>query len=285
MPIHCLASLALIVLLMSPSAADAQRVGFERSFASRATHLDIETDRGRIEVIAAGDGRIEVDGMVTVRAGWNVPANAMELARAVAANPPIEEQGHTVRIRIPSDGASRRALTLSYRVHVPAGTTVRSVSSSGATSVRGVKGRVTVRTQSGAIALAALADVDVASGSGAITVDGVSASLRAESRSSAFRLQDVHGALTVATQSGRVEASGVPGPWTISTGSGSVHLRISGPGCVLDASSRSGSIHVDPAIVDGTVEKRRIKGRVGEGGPPVEVRTGSGAIHVEAGAR
>lgn len=285
MRIAILFSALAVIDLAGPSIAAAQRVTFERTFEIGAPTLDIETDRGKIDVLAGEPGSIVVVGTVTVRVGWAVPADAEHLARAVAANPPIERSGDTLRIRIPDDGATRRAVTVSYQVRVPPGTRVRSVSESGETAIRGLTGDVHVRTQSGAIRLASLAAVDVASGSGAIDVDGITTRLQAESRSSGLRLRNVNGALTVTTQSGRVEASGAPGPWTISTGSSSVHLTIAREDFTLEASSRSGSLEVEGAAVDGSIQKRRIDGRVGRGGPLVKVTTGSGSIRLEVDSK
>jgi hypothetical protein len=277
--------IVLAVLALVPTTAAAQRVTFERTFEIGAPLLEIETDRGRIEVVAGEAGRVIVEGTVTVRVGWAVPADAERLASAVAAAPPIERDGNTVRLRPPAAADARRAVTVSYRLQVPPGTHLRSVSASGATAVRGLSGEVRVRTQSGAITLSSLTAVAVTTGSGAVDVDGVTGSLHAQSGSGGLRLHDVRGVMTVETQSGRVDASGTPGPWTISTGSSGVTLSIASADFTLEASSRSGSLRVEGARVDGTVEKRRVAGTIGQGGSLAKVTTGSGAIRVEVRAQ
>jgi hypothetical protein len=268
--------------LASAAPVSAQRVTFERTFdvSSQAT-IDVTTIRGKINVVAGEPGRIVVTGTATVRVGWDVPSNAEELARQVAAAPPIQRDGDIVRLGPPAEGAARRAVTVSYQVRVPADTRLTSTSESGATTVSGLTGNVTVRTQSGAIDLSSLGAVDVSSGSGAIDVVGVTGPLAAKTSSSTIRLRRVAGAATITTQSGRVDLEGMPGPWTITTGSSSVHLAIAGSGFTIDAESRSGSIDVAGAPVDGAVAKRKVAGTIGGGGQLVKVTTRSGAIRLK----
>ena len=104
----------------SASPALAQRFPFERSFdVTGPSALDVSTIRGKIDVTVGEPGRIVVVGTATVRVDWNVPSNAADLARKVAANPPIQLEGQTLRLRPPSDPADQRAVTVSYQVRVP----------------------------------------------------------------------------------------------------------------------------------------------------------------------
>src|SRR5262245_51584566 len=145
----------------------AQAFPFERSFdVPDGATLDVSTMRGKIDITVGEPGRIVVNGTATARFGWNILANAVEVARNVAADPPVQQVGQTIRLRVPDDPAIRRAVTVAYQVQVPANTKVLTVSESGATSVRGVSGEVEVRTQSGAIELSRLGgSVDVTTGS------------------------------------------------------------------------------------------------------------------------
>lgn len=303
----------------------AQRFPFERTFdVGAAPILDVATERGKIEVVAGERGRIVVRGVVTVRVGIDVPANALELAQELAAAPPVSKAGETVTLRPPTETADRRAVTISYQVQVPADADVRSGSDSGATSVSGIRGHVTVHTQSAAITLAALGGaVDVTTGSGAVAVDGsaglltvktsssgftgtklaalqlrttsgaVSAGLSGdgdvtvETGSGAIKLTGLRGALGVTTQSGRIQVDGAPGkPWTARTGSSSVELVVpSNAALSIDASSRSGNVVVEGAAVDGTVAKHKVTGSVRGGGPLIQATTESGAIRVRVGSR
>src|SRR5262245_48307199 len=122
-----------LVLAGAASPAAAQRVPFERTYQVGANAvLDVSTVSGKIEVTGGETVRVTVAGTATVRVGWNVPANALDIARRVAANPPVEQDGGTLRLRPPASDEEQRAITIAYQVTVPRGTTVKTQSDSGA---------------------------------------------------------------------------------------------------------------------------------------------------------
>ena len=309
----------------SASPALAQRFPFERSLEiTGPSKLDVSTIRGKIDITPGEPGRIIVAGTVTVRVGWNVPANALQLARKVADNPPIHREGQTVRLRPPAESEEQRAVTVSYQVRVPPDADVHLVSESGATTVRGVGRALSVRTQSSAIDLTGIAGpVTVTTGSGDVVVDDVAASLTVttsssritarsvagdlrvrtetgavdvtltgegdadvETGSSGIRLRGVRGGSVIATRSGRVSLQGVPQrEWLISTGSGGVDIAIeSSAPFSVDASTGAGSVKITGATVQGATSKRTVKGEVAGGGPLVKVATRSGSIVMQVGA-
>jgi DUF4097 and DUF4098 domain-containing protein YvlB len=309
-----------VSLIATP--ASAQRFTFERSFdMSSPSTIDVTTVRGKIEISVGSSDRVVVSGAATVRVGWDVPANAEELARKVAEAPPITRDGSTVRLRPPADARSNRAVIVNYQVKVPASTQVLATSDSGAIDVRGVAGRVTVRTQSGAIDLNQLgSSAAVHSGSGAVTVGGVQATLEVNTTSSAITARDVagslnartssgsvdaslrgqgdvdietgsssvtirgaRGAVSVITKSGKIQVQGQPGgTWRATTGSGAIGIDISHPPAVtVDATTGSGSVVVEGVTINGTASKRRVTGTIGAGGPPLFLNSRSGSIRIK----
>ena len=314
----------IAICVGSASPVLAQRFPFERSYdVSGPSALDVLTIQGKIEVSSGEPGRIVVVGTATVRVGWNVPANAADLARRVADNPPIQHEGQTVKLGLPSDAAEQRAVTVSYQVRVPPETEVTTTSESGATSVRGVSRAVVIRTQSGAIDVMQLkGTTGVTTGSGAVTADDVAGSLTVttsssgvtarsiagdlrvrtksgevevalsgegdadvETSSSAIRLSGIRGGVIVATESGHLTLKGVPRrDWMATAGSGSVDIiTASSAPFTLDASSGSGSVKVIGPTVQGSVSKRKVAGSIGGGGPLVKVAIRSGSIVIRVG--
>lgn len=316
-----------IVLLTSwaaPSLAFAQRFPFERTLqVSNAVKLDAATVRGKIEIRAGAPGRVVVSGTATVRIGYDVPANAADLARQVAASPPIEQSGDLIRLRIPADGAVQRAVTIAYRVEVPPDTEVQTSSESGETTVHGIAAPVNVRTQSGAITLGHIAGaVLVVTGSGAVVAEdiggdvsitttsssfrgaGIGAALRVRTQSgdvnaalhgggdvevqtgsSAIRLTGLGGALTAKTQSGRVTIQGTPiRDWSVTTGSSGIDVTLKpDSGFSLEAVSRSGAVVLEGIQLEGSAQKRTASGTVRGGGPRVHFDTRSGTIRIRLG--
>jgi DUF4097 and DUF4098 domain-containing protein YvlB len=303
-------AIAVVVLAIcgaAPSPAWAQRYRFERSFdvTERAT-LDVSTIRGEIDIAVGQPGRIVVAGAATVRVGWRTLVDAAERAQKVAANPPVRRDGNTIRLTPPPDDEDRQAMTVNYEVRVPPDSDVLTVSDSGATTVRGVGGRVTVRSQSGAIDVGDLGGTTrITTGSGSVRVEGSAGPLSVTTSSSAFngsalgshvyvrtqsgavdaslvgdgnvdietgssqiRVRGVRGGVKTTTQSGRTLVDGLPGrPWDISTGSGSVETTIDHrQGFRVEATTGGGSVKVEGATVQGSVGKRNVAGTIGPAG-------------------
>jgi DUF4097 and DUF4098 domain-containing protein YvlB len=241
---------------------------------------------------------------------------------AVAAAPPVRQAGDAVRVR-PPDEAARRAVTVSYRIRVPAGTRVVATTESGATSVTGVSEPVVVRSQSGAVTIADLAGsarvttgsagvsarrvrgaLDVTTGSGAITGRALGGALHARTSSgsieadwatpagadvrtasSSIELRGTAGPVAAESGSGHITVTGSPrAPWRITAGSGSVELAFPrDASATIDASSRSGSVTVRGADLQGTIGKHDARGTFGGGGASVRVTSRSGSIRIDVG--
>jgi Putative adhesin len=281
----------------------AQRYSFEQTIdVPVETALDIATTRGRIDVSAGEPGKVTVRGTVTVRVGLDVPLDAASIAKRLAANPPIQRENNTLRLRPPNGDAERRAVTIAYEVIAPKRARVDTRTDSGATSVRDVTGPVSVTTQSAAIDLRDLGgSVEIRTGSGSVTASNVGgdmnvstesssitlrnmkAGLRArtqsgavnaiftgkgdvdvETGSSAIDLSDVNGGLSATSNSGSMRISGVPtSPWRANTGSSRIDLAIHRDATfTLDARSDSSDVELDGFAVDGTTRKGVAAGNV-----------------------
>jgi hypothetical protein len=304
----------------------AQRFPFERAFdVGEVPIVEVVTNRGKVDVTVGAPGRIVVSGLVTVRLGWDVPSNAVELARRVAGNPPVVRAGDLLRLRTPVDDAERRAVIVSYQIQVPPNAAVTSTTDSGATAIRSVSGPVTVRTQSASIDLTELGgDAAVNTGSGVVRVDGVGGALTVMTGSSGFtgralrgavsvrtesgavdirlqgpgdvdvetgsslmRVRDARGGLIASTRSGSVTIEGSPGgDWKIFTGSSAIEITTpTGAAFTLDALTDSSSVRVDGDAFRGSISKRQAAGPVAAGGPTVRVNSRSGSIRMRVGAR
>ena len=94
--------------------------------------IDVSTTRGKINIRTGEAGHVVVSGAATVRLGLTTPSAAAELARKVAANPPIEQNENRLRLRSPLDPDERRATTVNYEIRVPPDARVIAASDSGA---------------------------------------------------------------------------------------------------------------------------------------------------------
>src|SRR5690349_2883359 len=193
-----LAAMLLITMAFASPAA-AQRVNFERSFDTpTAVTLDVSTLGGRIELRTGPPGKLVIRGTATVRVAFNVPADAPELAKQIAANPPIERVGGIIWLRPPAEPVQRRAVTLAYDVLVPPGTVVRARSDSGEIAATDLSANTTLRTQSGRIDVTSSgSDLEIVTGSGAVTIHGAAGALAVTTGSSAIGIRDARGAVRV----------------------------------------------------------------------------------------
>src|SRR5215831_407317 len=166
------------------------------------------------------------------------------------------------------------------------GSGVRAESGSGSIDVKSAKGNVFVRAGSGSIRATDIAGgFDGQTGSGNLVFEQVSqGSVRAETGSGGLELRNVHGSLQAHAGSGNIKADGDPsGSWVVHTGSGSVNLRFpQSASFELDAHTGSGSINLShPVTFQGYINRREVHGKVGGGGVPVQVETGSGSIAID----
>jgi hypothetical protein len=166
------------------------------------------------------------------------------------------------------------------------GSSVRAHTGSGNVDINGAKGSVYARTGSGSIhAMDVAGGFDGETGSGHLVLEqSAPGSVRAETGSGGLELRNVHGSLQAQAGSGDIKAEGdATGSWTVHTGSGSVRLHLpQNASFDLNAHTGSGSINLShPVTVQGTIARKEVHGKVGNGGVPIEVQTGSGSILIE----
>ena len=89
MSVRLSSAVAASLLIAVPALVSAQPLTFEKSLTVGASpSLDVSTGSGDVTVQAGAGSTLLVKGSVRVRTGSNVPSNAAELARQLAANPP-----------------------------------------------------------------------------------------------------------------------------------------------------------------------------------------------------
>jgi DUF4097 and DUF4098 domain-containing protein YvlB len=155
-------------------------------------------------------------------------------------------------------------------VSLPASSDVSAKSGDGSIDVERVAGHVQLRSGDGSIRGRMLGgDVEANTGDGSIRLDG---------KLTSVRVHTGDGSVTIHADTG----SSPGADWDIVTGDGSVTLEVpDGFGAELDAHTGDGGIHmrdVTLSNVAGKIGKNSLRGRLGEGGRAVRVRTGDGSI-------
>ena len=293
---------SLLAFLLLPLLLHARAEGhFDRTLSvSGAVSLDVTTGSGDITVKTGGSNQVVIHGTIHPSSWIFGDSDAVQ---KVQSNPPIEQNGNSIRIgyNLPDD--VKRHVSIEYEITVPGNTAVQAHTGSGNLDVAGVTSGVQAITGSGDIRLRDLGgQQQVHTGSGNIRAENVAAPFRAQTGSGdieanltgsgevdaltgsgTIHLRGINGSVQGRTGSGDIETNGnVSGPWQLRSGSGNVRLAVaSTTGFNLDLHTSSGSIHSDlPITVQGSMNPHELKGTVRGGGPTVEVSTGSGDVEI-----
>jgi hypothetical protein len=283
--------------------------------------LNLASSSGDINVHTGSSDSVIVSAKIHASNSWLFGGSAEDRIHQIEQNPPIEQQGNIIHIGRAQDRELFRNISIDYDVTVPAQTRLSSQTGSGDQTINGLQLPLTARTGSGNITVDGLgADAHITSGSGDLKIGTVKGSLTATDGSGNIRAQGVAGEINATTGSGDLEMHQVaPGNVRVGTGSGSIKLygikgglrAQAGSGDILaegqattdwqlgagsgnitlkmpaqasfniDARTSSGSLKVSPSVQGGTVSHNRVQGKVGNGGPLLDLHTGSGDIDVE----
>ncbi len=288
---------------------------------SGTVNLQVETGSGSIEVHRGGSGQVHVVGRIQASEWWGGGDAAARVKKIESNPPIQQsgndirighiddpELKHNISISyeltVPestqlhaSSGSGNEAIAdIAGPVDANSGSGgirisnigsgVRARTGSGDLDIESANGNVYARTGSGSIHARGIAGgFDGETGSGHLTLEQSSpGSVRASTGSGGLELRNVKGSLQAQAGSGDIRIEGeATGGWVVHTGSGSVNLRLP-QNASFDLSAHTGSGSIDlshPLTVQGSIGRHDVKGKVGAGGVPVEVQTGSGSIRIE----
>jgi hypothetical protein len=240
---------------------------FERTLSvAGLVDLDIRTGSGDVRVRVGPDDRVVILGLITAQERF-VGESAVERVGRVEKAPPIRQAGNMIRIGDTDDDPRYDNISITYELIVPANTQIASHTGSGDQVIGNVKGAVSARA-----------------GSGDIEIEGAGGGLDAEAGSGDIRASAVGGAVKVRVGSGSIDvAQTVSGEVDVRAGSGDVSVALPRDAAVT-LSLQTGSGSIDSALpvqFDEPRHRNRIEGVVRGGGTRVDIRTGSGSIHIQ----
>jgi len=242
-------NLGLLLLILGTCvwpAAASETGGFERTLkvSSGAITVEVSSGAGNITVNTGGNGQVHVVAKIHARDSW-FGLSAAEKIRRIEQNPPVEQQGDTIRIGRIEDRELTQNISIDYDVSVPAQTKLTSNTGSGDQTLRGLQLPLNAKT-----------------GSGNITVENSGASVHVSSGSGDLKINNVKGSVTASTGSGTIKGFGIGGEVNANAGSGNIEFE----------QVASGNARVETG--SGNVKLRGIKGGLW-------AQTGSGDIHAE----
>jgi hypothetical protein len=237
---------------------------FERTLqVSGTVELEVTSGSGNITVHQGGSGSVSISARLHANNGsWLFGSgNVDERIRRIEQNPPVVQQGNSIRIGKIEDRELTRNISIDYDVTVPPQTKLTSHTGSGDQTISGVQLPMTAKT-----------------GSGNITVERVSADSHISSGSGDLRITSVKGVLYADTGSGNIHAEDIAGDVFANTGSGDVDVSQSGGGSVK-AQTGSGNIRLHG--VKGGLRADAGSGDIhAEGEPTADWRLGAGSGNI-----
>jgi hypothetical protein len=260
------AFVSVLVLTAAATAAEARVTGsFERTLqVTGEVDLDVRTGSGSVTVQQGPAGTVRVVGRITASDSWRFRGpSAQERVRAIENDPPIRQNGNSIRIGDLDDRRLFENVSISYEVTVPAATRLRSSTGSGRQTIDGVDGPIRVGTGSGSVRIGRVGGpAEISTGSGGIDIESLG------------------GRLDARTGSGSISVGALAGPANLRTGSGGISVAQTAAGDI-EASTGSGRITIDG--VRGAVSARAASGNITVQGEPLgqwNLSTSSGRVSV-----
>lgn len=278
--------LAAAALLFS-TAAFASDHRFERTLTvSAQPDLYVSTGAGNINIRPGDGNQIHIVGHV--HAGWNVFGDIDAKITKIVDNPPITQDGNTIKVGLSGEHDLFDHISIDYEVTVPADVALNLHSGSGDVEVDHVGRYLSASSGSGNVrAHGNHGPTDLSSGSGNVELEQEGAGdVKARSGSGNIKVHGFNGALSAATGSGDVEADGkLAGAAALTSGSGNVVLHLTPDAHFnLEAATGSGDIRVrfPGAPEQGENSRHHLTAPINGGGDTLKARTGSGNIEIDS---
>jgi DUF4097 and DUF4098 domain-containing protein YvlB len=244
--------------------------------------LHLDANEGSVDITSADEQVIEA--RVTA-SGWNMGPD-------VRINENQNGNQVTLEIRVPRGNfhigwSDRRSLRIELRVPREADLDIHT--GDGHINSEAVAGRIRLDTGDGHISVNGLAgEIRLHTGDGHIEASRLDGSLDADTGDGRMSVRGRFDVLMLKTGDGSIEAEAEGGSviksnWSLRTGDGGITLRIpEGVGAELDAHTGDGHISLDfPVTVSGRLSNSDLRGKLGNGGPALTLRTGDGSISLQ----
>ncbi len=278
-------ALCLCCVTLAGQIAAAEENSFDRTITvSGPVELDVRTDSGGITVTSGDSSVVHIHAILKAEGSWFGSGDAAGRIRELERNPPVEQNGNTIRIGYVHDKNLLRGISMRFEVRTPVDTRLQARADSGGIHVEGLKGPVDCKTDSGGIQIRNVhSEVHASADSGGIRIDGVDGAVTAHVDSGGVEAMNVNGSIEAQADSGSVRLTQTSAaPIRAKADSGGVSVRLAkNSGYNLAVEADSGNISVPEMTVKNGFSSHHIQGQIGSGGPPVEIRVNSGNVSVQ----
>ena len=288
----------LSAALLAPSAT-AEEVVKTYTVSGRA-QVHVDTNDGSVRVFTTPD---------TKQVEFHVTFEGYQLDKDLHVN--SHQDGDRVELTARLSGHwgfswGHNSRNLRIEVHMPKSADLQVETGDGAVDTEALDGSLKIHTGDGSVKAASVTgNLDVDTGDGAIIVEGAKGAIRLHTGDGHIEARGLDGtleatsgdghitiagrfdALTLKTGDGSIDAHVLPGSkmasaWNVHTGDGSVDFALPGDmQADIDASTHDGHISMGiPVMVDGTISKSQIHGKMNGGGQALTISTGDGSIRL-----
>jgi len=246
------------------------------------------------------------DGSIEVR-GWDRPDVLVEIEKRGHNQAAVDsihvktaQSGNTITVDVPKPATTHHVFfgqspSASLVVSLPTQAILKLDSGDGSVTIRRINGKINIRTGDGSVRITeAKGDLVVHTGDGSIQVAEVDGHVDVETRDGSITIEGVLRAVRADSGDGSIrltaqKGSAMDADWAATTGDGSIDVRVpDGFGAEVDAKSNDGHVRIEK-IAGQTDERPRnedrdrssARGKIGDGGKVLKLRSGSGTISVK----
>jgi putative adhesin len=244
--------------------------------------------------VATFDGTIEIQS-------WDKPEVMVEIEKRGPTRESINElqikssqDGDAVTVEVPKPTGAfhvvgfHQSLSARLTVWLPRRSDVTARSGDGSLSIQHVNGRIDLHTGDGTIRATGIeGDLSLTTGDGSVAAEDARGRLVVDTGDGAVNVTGSASSVRLHSGDGSIVYRALDGTemsddWEITTGDGAVLIYLPpGLGAELDAHTGDGGIRNDLNVTTGSageISRRTVRGRLGEGGRRIRIRTGDGSI-------
>jgi DUF4097 and DUF4098 domain-containing protein YvlB len=243
------------------------------------------------------------DGSIQIQS-WDKPEVLVEIEKRGATREAVDaleikssQDGNTIELEVKKPRTEtfsgigfHHSASARLIVSLPRRADVQARSGDGSILIERVDGRIEGHTGDGSIrAVDVNGELTFHTGDGSVTVEGAEGRLDLETGDGSVNVTGKLTSVRLHTGDGSIVYRADPGTtmtedWEITTGDGGVSLYLPAEfGAELDAHTGDGGIRNDLAVGasdGGEVSRRTVRGRLGDGGKRLRIRTGDGSIRL-----
>lgn len=279
-------ALVILGVLCLTAAGVARADNWSKTYQiSTRARLHFTTQDGEIDLVGTTDKQVSVN-VETV--GWKINPDE------VSINEHQTGDSVEIEVRTPRDhhwfisfGYDHRSIHIT--VHVPVDSDIDVHTGDGRINATNVKGESRLDTGDGTIRADKFqGNIHLHTGDGRIEGFDFDGTVFADTGDGHISVRGRFDKLDLHSGDGTIEAtaengSRMTGPWTLRTGDGHINMRLpENFGANVDAHTGDGRVTLTyPVTISGTIDRGTIRGKMGNGGDTLMLRSGDGSISID----